>query len=409
MSTTHFRHSVLGEITPEMSVRLMELSRDPGSKSKPDSLTSVHRAVVFDIASLQTKAIRTFGTPVEDAAVWWVTRHALQQSTHHCVATLKASWMGKGRVADLCCGLGSDLIALARRGPACGVDIDADVLAFTVANLRAAGVAADLHQADVTNGEPARLIADAERIHIDPDRRFDGQRHTAADDLVPDWSRVRELLQSCGGGLVKLAPATQLPGTAEADIHRTWIAAGGSVREQTVIAGGVLDDPWIRAQAMVMGGSSAISIRNGVASVFAPKADVNLDVAVAEVEVGQWIVDPDTAIRAAGLTAAFATATCSQLLGGPSGFLTCDDPAGLAPWLEMMQVARVIDVVGCDDRKLRRWFRAHDGYPDVIKVRGGDMDPAVMRRHMKGCGTIPMGLWIGRQGKRTYAAITEAT
>lgn len=409
MSTTPFWHSVLGEMTPELCARLTELSRDPGSKSKPDSLTSARRAVLFDIASLQTKALRTFGMPVQDAAAWWVTRHSLQQSTHHLVAALKASWMGEGHVADLCCGLGSDLIALSRRGPAHGVDNDADVLAFTTANLQSAGVAADLQRDDVATGEPARLIAGAERIHVDPDRRADGQRHTASEDLVPDWSRVGELLRSCRGGLVKLAPATPLPPEAEADIHRTWISAGGSVREQTVIAGEVLDDPWIRARSMVMGGRSAISIRSGVASVFASEAGGDLVIAAADVGVGQWIVDPDAAIRAAGLTAAFAAATNSQLVGGPSGFLTCEDPEGLASWPEMAHAARVIGIVGCDDRKLRRWFRAHDGYPDVIKVRGGDVDPVVMGRRMRECGQTPMGLWIGRQGKRTYAVITDAS
>lgn len=409
MSHNHFLHSVLGEITPAMQARLTELSRDPGLKSKPDSFTSFHRAVLFDIASLQTKAIRTFGMPANDAAAWWVTRHSLQQSTHHLVASLKASWMGTGRVADLCCGLGSDLIALARRGPACGLDIDTDVLAFTVANLKSACVAADLRQCDIETGEVGRWIADAERIHIDPDRRAGGQRHTAAQDLVPCWSRVRELLQSCQGGLVKLAPATQVPPEAEGDIHRTWIAAGGSVREQTAIAGEVLDDPWIRRQAMAVGGRSAISIHSGVASVFAPENNERPQATVADADVGQWIIDPDAAIRAAGLTTAFAVATNSQLLGGPSGFLTCEDRAGLAPWPEMAQAARVIDVVGCDDRKLRRWFRAHDGYPDVIKVRGADLDPAATARRMRDCGQTPMGLWIGRIGKRTYAAITDLT
>lgn len=408
MSTKHFLHSVLGEITPEMDARLTELSRDPGSKSKPDSFTSSHRAVLFDIASLQTKAIRTFGMPANDVAAWWVTRHSLQQSTHHSVATLKASWMGSGRVADLCCGLGSDLIALARRGPAYGLDRDADVLAFTVANLKSAGVAADLLQGDIETGEPARWISGAELIHIDPDRRANGQRHTAAQDLVPSWSRVRDLLRSCRGGLVKLAPATQVPAEVEGDIHRTWIAAGGSVREQTAIAGEVLDDPWIRSRAMVMGGRSAISIRSGVASVFAPEAVMSRQATPADAEVGEWIIDPDAAIRAAGLTTAFAVATNSQLLGGPSGFLTGDEPTAVAPWSEMAQAGRVIDVVGCDDRKLRRWFRAHDGYPDVIKVRGGDIDPAALTKRMKDCGRTPMGLWIGRIGKRTYAAITES-
>ncbi len=407
MPKNKFRHSVLGEMTPALMSRLSEMSLDPGAKSKPDSLTSASRAVLFDIASLQVKGIRTFGTPVVEDAAWWVTRQSLQQSTHYAVAALKASWMGSSRVADLCCGLGSDLIAIARRGPATGIDIDSDLLAFTAANLNSADVSADLYQADVTTGELARLIADAELLHIDPDRRVDGQRHTAAEDLVPDWTRVAELLQSCRGGVVKLAPATQIPGDASLSFHRTWIAASGTVREQTLIAGAVLDAAWVREHGMKSGGRSAISIRGGLASVFAPDADLDLAPCRSGAGVGQWIVDPDAAIRAAGLTEVFAAATRTRVVGGPSGFLTCDDPAGLQQWPEMAQVARVIDVVGCDDRKLRRWFRAHDGYPHVIKVRGGDIDPAAMGRRMNECGQSPMGLWIGRQGKRTYAAITQ--
>lgn len=407
MATDSLRHSVLGDITAEMRARLAELSRDPNSKSKPDALTSSTRAVLFDIASLQVKARRTFGAPAQDGAVWWVTRHSLQQSTHHAVAALKASWMGTGRVADLCCGLGSDLIALARRGPALGVDIDSEVLALTQANLESAAVSAPLFQADVMTEEVMQWIADVDLLHIDPDRRADGQRHTAAGDLVPDWSRVIELLQSCRGGLVKLAPATQVPDEAAGEVHRTWIAAGGSVREQTALAGEVLRHPWVLAQAMAIGGRSAISIRDGVASVFAPAA-VSIPASRGTVAgVGQWIIDPDPAIRAAGLTGAFADATNTRCVGGPSGFLTGDDAAALARWPNMANAAQVIDVVGCDDRKLRRWFRAHDGFPHVVKVRGGDFDPAALTRRMQSCGKTPMGLWIGRQGKRTYAAITR--
>ncbi|TWT64883.1 THUMP-like domain-containing protein [Allorhodopirellula solitaria] len=417
MSTPSFCHSVLGEITPEMCSRLAELSQDPSSKSKPDSLTSATRAVLFDIASLQVKAIRTFGPPPHAGTAWWVTRHSLQQSTHHAVAALKASWMGSGRVADLCCGLGSDLIALARRGPAVGMDLHADVLAFASTNLQAADVEASLSQTDVTSAEPTSMIDSEDWIHVDPDRRADGKRHTALDGLVPDWGRVTELLQSCRGGLVKLAPATQVPEDDAGEFHRTWIAAGGSVREQTLIAGAVLDDAWIRQQNMSAGGRSAISIRNGIASVFATDRDAisrtsehggaHSNQGVGGTGIGQWMVDPDAAIRAAGLTEAFAGATGTQAVGGPSGFLSCEDPAGLTPWSEMATAARVIDVVGCDDRKLRRWFRAHDGYPEVIKVRGGDVDPAALNRRLKTCGQTPMGLWIGRQGKRTYAVVTE--
>ncbi len=405
----HFTHSVIGEITPEMRARLAELSRDPQSRSKPDSLTSATRAVLIDIATLQTKAHRAFGLPPVNADgscdSWWVSRVGLQQSTQHAIASLKASWMGQRRVVDLCCGLGSDLISLAQRGNTIGIDNDPDVLTFTAANLQTANVHAELRCLDVTSGQLDGIIAHSVLLHIDPDRRSDGQRHTRSEDLVPSWSRVTELLARCGGGLVKLAPATQLDDEAAATVHRVWLSAGGSVREQTVIAGEVLDHAWIREHNMRAGNRSAITIRDSAVDVFSPTNETPIGDSVATGEMGRWIVDPDAAIRAAGLTTAFAIEKHFWVVGDASGFLSGDEALDFHKWPAM--VARVLDVVGCDDRKLRRVFRARNAYPEIIKVRGVDVDPSVLSKRMKTCGETPLGLWIGRQGKRSYAAITE--
>jgi SAM-dependent methyltransferase len=409
LSSKRFTHSSIGEITRELRARLAELSFDPQSRSKPDSLTSATRAVLIDIAMLQTKAYRTFGTPpMNDDGnrdSWWVSRVGLQQSTLHVIASLKASWMGQGRVVDLCCGLGSDLIALAHRGNTIGVDNDPDVLAFTAANLQTVNVNAELRCLDVTSEQLDGIIDRSDLLHIDPDRRSDGRRHTQSEGLVPSWSRASELLARCRGGLVKLAPATQLDEEPAATVHRVWISAGGSVREQTVIAGEVLDHAWIREHNMRAGSRSAITIRGSAADVFSPAKDTPIGGSGAAGEMGQWIVDPDAAIRAAGLTTAFAFEKRLRLVGDASGFLSSDEATDSHKWPAM--VARVLEVVGCDDRKLRRVFRARNAYPEIIKVRGVDVDPSVLSKRMKTCGETPLGLWIGRQGKRSYAAITE--
>ncbi|EMI55965.1 class I SAM-dependent methyltransferase [Rhodopirellula sallentina] len=424
MTQSSFEHRTLGEITPELQSRLAELSNDPASKSNQDSFTSAQRAVLVDIASLQVKAKRTFGETSGDGEAWWVTRGGLQQSTHHRVARLKASWMGDRPVVDLCCGLGSDTIALARRGATTGVDIDIDVLSFTQANLDVANVTARLKQVDVETASIDELIGDAERLHIDPDRRADGQRHTNADDLVPSWDRVEALMRATRGGLIKLAPATKLSDEQSASIHRTWIGTGGSVREQTVIFGDVLQNDWVANNGMRAGGKSAITIRNGIAHVYAstkksealsPGATMLPADTHSEKKgtgkrsdiIGQWIIDPDAAIRAAGLTESFARSIGARVVGAASGFLTCDSIDALQPWASLAMAARVVEVVGCDDRKLRRCFRARKAFPDLVKVRGHDLDPAHLSRKMQSCGDQPLGLWIGRSGKRTYAAITE--
>ncbi|MFG0291362.1 MAG: class I SAM-dependent methyltransferase [Rhodopirellula sp. JB044] len=429
MTQSSFEHRTLGEITPDLRARLAELCSDPASKSNQDSFTSAQRAVLIDIASLQVKAKRTFGETSEGGEAWWVTRGGLQQSTHHRVARLKASWMGDRPVVDLCCGLGSDTIALARRGITTGVDIDTDVLSFTQANLDVAEITARLKQSDVETAAIEELIGEAEGLHIDPDRRADGQRHTNADDLVPSWDRVEALMGATRGGLIKLAPATKLSDEQSDSFHRTWIGTGGSVREQTVLFGDVLQNDWVESNGMRAGGKSAITIRSGIAHVYtsaedsedrsqsaaitpaaSPSADMhssNKGTGKRSDIVGQWIIDPDAAIPAAGLTESFARSIGARVIGAASGFLTCDSIDALQPWASLAMAARVVEVVGCDDRKLRRCFRARKAFPDLIKVRGHDLDPAHLSRKMQSCGDQPLGLWIGRCGKRTYAAITE--
>ncbi|MCM2374463.1 class I SAM-dependent methyltransferase [Aporhodopirellula aestuarii] len=407
MSDTSYSHHALGEITDTLQARLNELSNDPSSKANQDTITSAQRAVLIDIASLQVKAKRTFGEAANQQDAWWVTRRGLQQSTHHCVASLKASWMGDRPVADLCCGLGSDLIALAKRGPVTGVDFDPDVLAFTAANLQVARVSAELRTLDVTVATSADLIAGATYLHVDPDRRADGQRHTDANDLVPDWSRVTELAKLTRGGLIKLAPATQLSDDQTADLHRTWISASGSVREQTAIYGELFDNPWMLEHGLRPGQRSAIALRNRIPHVFAAPAEDTSVPNSSGAGIGEWIIDPDASIRAAGLTTSFAREIGGRVVGSASGFLTCDSLEQMSDWGSMAMAARVIEVVGCDDRKLRRCFRTRKAHPELIKVRGSDLDPTQLGRRMKSCGDTPLGLWIGRDGKRTFAAITE--
>lgn len=405
MTGTTLRHTILGEITSEMTDDLARIVSGASHESYVGTYSSGQLAVLKDIASLQVKAIRAFGE--SGSRVWWVTRRGLQQSTQATVADFKASWFGEESVLDVCCGLGRDLIALARRGPTVGIDLDEDVLSFASANLKIAEAQANLRIADVMNTPVDQLVGDAQFVHIDPDRRTDGKRHTRCEDLIPDWNRLGLILHGCRGGVVKLAPATQLHADQVNRFHRMWISAGGSVREQTLLTGDVLDRRWIRDHDLRSGTRSAVCLRDGKTHLFAGVERVIKSVPTSRNAIGEFLIDLDPAIRAAGLTETFAERVEARPIDQFSGFLTVDDVTPLRSHWRMASVARVLEVVGCDDRKLRRCFRARNGYPEVIKVRGGDQDPAVLFKRLRGCGDKPLGLWIGRNGKRIFAAITE--
>ncbi|MCC9641476.1 methyltransferase domain-containing protein [Rhodopirellula sp. JC740] len=424
MSSSSVNHdsSVELEVTPLLNDAMKDCMAGKLHSPAMQQLSSGTKAILKDIASLQARAEATLGKPMVENEVWWITRRAIQQATTHDVANFKAAWFGEETVADICCGIGGDLIALARRGKAIGVDYDTSVLSFTRANLHTANVSAELRCLDAQNTPADTLLDGADYLHIDPDRRSGSQRHVRPEEWMPTWDKTFTLLKQSKGALVKMAPATELDDAVASECHRMWISSSGSVREQTAIWGQLPCIP-LSFQSSVedvrsdhwLGGRSAVVLKSGEPHVFSGSAD-QLDVR-AEVasKPQQWMIDPDAAVRAAGLTDAFAVAHGAAVLGKPSGFLTSDSPLSAASDVDastsqsntLAIVAKIRDQISCDDRALRRYFRKQNSYPEIIKIRGVDMDPAKLQKKLRQCGDQPVAMWIGRNGKKTFAVITD--
>lgn len=367
------------------------------------------------MADFQPKADSVFGQVVAPETFWWVTRRGLMQSTRAAVATLKSSWLDGGPVVDACCGLGGDLIAMARRGPVIGIDGDPETAEFAAANLVAAGcidAAANVRCFDIQTDAMDALLTPETWLHIDPDRRAGGRRHTNADAFSPPWTAVARWLDRVRGGIVKLAPATQLPATQTEAAHQTWVSSGGSVREQTLLTGDVLNQPWPSDHGLRPGGRSAIMLRHDGEVVFAPPRLAesfprDRQVAAAD-SVRRWIIDPDAAIRAAGLTLTLAEQFSLRCLGGPAGFLTTD--ADELPQ-ELRLLAVCGDVTGVLTARPRRWkeyFRDQNAHVDAVKVRGGDYDPPQIIRQLRACGDDPRSMWIVRVGSSVACVVTKS-
>ena len=115
------------------------------------------------------------------------TRAGLEQASSELAAGHTARrFAGLGPVADLCCGIGGDLIALAgAAGPVLAVDADPDTLAFALRNAAVnhvgaavSGVCADVKELDLGPGA-------VEAVFIDPARRGRGQRMRTGDSQPP--------------------------------------------------------------------------------------------------------------------------------------------------------------------------------------------------------------------------------
>lgn len=362
--------------------------------------------IVLTTAQLQSKARSKLSLNDVPDTVWWVTEKALQQATPWQVAKLKADWMGQEPVHDLCCGIGGDSLQLAKRGNLTAVDLDplhAAMADFNLDHVTSKDSRIEVVCGDVTNRPLGKLAA----FHLDPDRRPNQQRCSNPRDYQPNWEQICLMVSPSAAAIIKLAPVSSIPadGLAMPEIHRCWISLSGSVREQALLWGSAID----RA-GRVRGERSAIAMRfDGSFVGYAPVGTLVHQRAPATADRPAVLVDPNPAIRAAGLTEAFAVEHKLALISGPSGFLASNDEAivgnGLVKALAFL--GRVKWWGTCDDRKLRKEFRSRGVFPQTIKVRGTQHDPSHLVKRYRKCGEEPVTLWIGRQGKRVFAAITD--
>jgi len=340
-------------------------------------------------AQLAVRAVAKFGE-----GDWSATDRALQQATPWQVARLKASWFGDRLVYDLCCGIGGDALAVVRRGPVVAVDQDAEVVVHARHNLAQIPAAdAKVLCVDVTELE---FPADAS-IHIDPDRRSSSGRTVKPQAYQPPWEQVLRIVSSADAAVIKLAPAARI---ADLEYHRCWISLQGTVREQSLLMGQTID----RAALANSPRSAAMITGAGNVTWYHPANDLHEPTIEPVTEPPRFLIDPDAAIRAAGLTETFAAEFSLRLLGEPSGLLGADS---VSPAVSQRAVnGEVLWWGTADDRKLRRELQARNVFPQTMKVRGTDHDPNVLTKRYRRCGDNPVTLWIGRWRQRVFAAMT---
>jgi hypothetical protein len=359
-------------------------------------------AMVLATAELNDKAHAKFGD-----GVWWCTRRSLSQATPYQVANLKARWIQSGRpVFDLCSGIGGDTIAIARSldhrdSLVTAVDRDPIMAAMVSENLRLNMTGATSSYSVLCDEIQNLEIAANAMIHLDPDRRDEAGRKTRPEDYSPAWNLVERMVDRCDAAIIKLAPAAEIPDRMGR--HRIWISLAGSVREQTLLM-----NQSVQLASLDLGvslndsGRSAIAVnRDGTVSIYS--GDL-LDNACerSDQPIG-YMVDPDAAVRASGLTESFARQHGLKLLGGPAGFLTGEN----AIENDLAICEPVIWTGSCDDRRLRKKLRSMNCFPWRVKTRGVSQNPNELENRYRQCGEKPVTLWIGKGSKRQYAVMTE--
>jgi hypothetical protein len=221
-----------------VAIRLFEKNLNPLKTAKllRKSITPERAAMVMEQAQLRIRARNKF----KNADNMFFTGRSLEQSSSELLATYKAKrFRSCQNLADICCGIGGDLMALAKRAhdntgfATVGVVSDSVATHFAAANLKAAAAL----NVKVENASFADVdVSEFDGVHIDPDRRVRG-RTTVGHFFEPTLKEIFERLSLDRQMVaIKVAPATdfEYPGFP---IERQWIGQWRECKQQVLWAG----------------------------------------------------------------------------------------------------------------------------------------------------------------------------
>ncbi|HSA49273.1 MAG TPA: class I SAM-dependent methyltransferase, partial [Yinghuangia sp.] len=280
---------------------------------------------------------------------------------------------GVRTVADLCCGIGADAVALARTGVrVVAVDRDPLTCAVAAANAEALGVAGrvEVRCADVREVE----LTGFDAVFVDPARRTARGRVFDPEAYSPPLSFVETLTARVPCGAAKVAPGIPHEAVPEG-MAAEWVSYAGDVKEAVLWWGRLAGEP---LQATLLPGGDAV----GAASVRqAPDGPVR-----------RYLYEPDGAVIRAHLVAEVADAVGGALVDPTIAYITADTlvPTPFAAAYELT------DVMPFNLKKLKAVVRERGIGTLTVKKRGSAVAPEEVRKRVKPSGPASATVFLTR-------------
>lgn len=290
---------------------------------------------------LRLAARAKFGRALE----MYFTRAGLEQASGELIARHRARrYAGAAALADLCCGIGGDLLALAAGHPVLAVDSDPLHLRVALANAAVLGLSEAVTPlcADVRDAP----LAGVGGVFIDPARRTGrGRLRTGLSEPPLAWClRVADTVPLVG---VKAAP-----GLAREAVPAGWelefIAVGRDLKEAAAWSPALATAP--RRATILPGGHTLVPqpgepvpVRAPGEFLFDPNPAVTRAAAVADLArlLGAWQIDPQIAFLSADAAASTPFARTLRVLDS-------------APWHQKRLPARLRELgIGAVDIRRR--------------------------------------------------------
>ncbi len=373
-------------LAPEGQSLLVEVETRAGAETDLALGTSLRRAHPAELVAaavtqhhLRARAGSKFG---EDAARMYFTHDSLEQATRATVARERARRLAAADVAavvDLGCGIGGDLVALARAGLRVrGVERDPVRAAIARANLGALGLDGEIIQADLADVQP---LPD-EVPFLDPARRDGRGRVFDPASMTPPWDVVSRFLQR--PAVVKTLPGFPhdlLPEGVEAQ----WVSDGGDLVEACLWGPGLATGT--RRATALPSGAEIVGVGD--------PGEVG--------EVGGWLHEPDDAVIRAGLVGELATRMGGRLVDAHLAYVTTDeertDP--------LARSFRIVEELPYREKPMRAALVARDVGTLTVKKRGVDVVPEQLVKRLKLRGTRPAIVILARIGDGARAFLAE--
>ena len=347
-------------------------------------LSADRAALVVEQAELRRRARTKFSL----ADKMFFTAQGLEQATDERLADYKAGRFIPGAaVADLCCGIGGDLMALAKRGPGMGIDVDPKVVLLANANLSVAGGEGSARAGDATNFS----VSQFSQWHCDPDRRASGRRTTRVEQFSPPLESFNRLFEEQPSAAFKLAPATVAPQSWVEQAELEWLGSRRECRQQVAWFGSLARHAGRRAATIVE--KDAVRTIVGDASDEMPMAG----------GCRRYVFEPHAAVLAAKLTSALCAEHGLAAVSTAAAYLTSDSLVADAA-LDAFEVG---DVLPFDRKRLKAYCREHHLGRLEVKKRGVQIEPNRLVRELGSSGDEQAVILLAPVSGRVVAIVAR--
>ncbi len=359
-------------LTGDFLTRLTKLRK----RYSPDAASAA-----LELLELRHRAARKFARSEE----MFFVREALEQSSSETISRYRARRFPDGvRVLDLGCGIGSDTIGLAQRGPVVAVDRDPVRLKMAERNAAVHGVSdrVTFVRADVTE-----MPLEGEAAFLDPSRREAGRRVRRLADLSPPAEFIERLAHEIPCCAVKLSPATPDEELDALGSEIEFISECGECKEAVAWFGGLRTAE--RRATLLPQGATMIREETAQVPVLPP---------------GRFLIEPDACIVRAHFVEQLACEVRAWKLADQIAYLSADD---LVP-TPFGDPYEILESIPFSLKAVNSRLRELGAGKIIVKKRGVPFEPEEVERRMKLTGSRELILVLTRIGEKAWALICSA-